>query len=49
MKYENPTYKIELLESKDVVTLSFFVNGLKFKELFENDVEVSLDANDLFE
>ena len=49
MKYENPTYKIELLESKDVVTLSFFLGSLKVKELFENDVEVSLDADDLFE
>ena len=48
MKYENPIYKIELLEAKDVITLSFFVGDVKVTEEFDGEgAEVSASANDV--
>ena len=48
MKYENPTYKKENLETKDVVTLSFFRSEITVTEVFdENKAEVSVSANDV--
>ena len=45
--YENPIYKIELLESKDVITISFFIGDVKITEVFEDKAEVSASANDV--
>lgn len=47
MRYENPTYKVEFLEAKDVVTLSFFRSEITVTEVFEDQAEVSVSANDV--
>ena len=46
MRYEKPTYRIELIKSKDVITLSSFLN-VKVTEVFEDQAEVSASANDV--
>ena len=46
MRYEKPTYKIELIKSKDVITLSSFL-PVKITEVFEDEAEVSASANDV--
>ena len=47
MKYENPNYKIEMLTSKDVITVSFFIGDVKVTEVFDDQAEVSASANDV--
>lgn len=47
MKYEQPKYNIKFLQSKDVITLSSILNGVKITEVFEDEAEVSASANDV--
>ena len=47
MKYENPTYNKEYIESNDIVTLSFFRDEVTVTEVFEDQAEVSVSANDV--
>ena len=46
MKYEKPTYINQIAETKDVITLSSFLN-VKITEVFEDQAEVSASANDV--
>ena len=50
MRYENPSYKLELLESMDVLTASEDAgeqNGVTVTEKSETEAEVSVNANDV--
>ena len=47
MRYEKPTYNKENLETKDIVTLSFFRSEVTVTEVFEDQAEVSVSANDV--
>ena len=49
MRYQQPKYENTLIESKDVITLSFFIGDVKVTEVFEDNskAEVSASANDV--
>ena len=47
MKYVNPTFKVEYLEANDVITTSLFRSEVTVTEVFEDQAEVSVSANDV--
>ncbi len=47
MRYEQPKYENKLIESKDVITLSFFTGEVEITEVFDDKAEVSASANDV--
>ena len=47
MRYQQPKYDNTLIESKDVITLSFTIGDVKVTEVFDDKAEVSASANDV--
>ena len=47
MRYEKPIYSIENLEAKDIVTFSFIRDEITVTEVFDDQAEVSVSANDV--
>ena len=47
MRYEKPMYSKENLEAKDVITVSFSIGDVKVTEVFDDQAEVSVSANDV--
>ena len=47
MRYEKPTYSKENLETKDIVTFSFIRDEITVTEVFDDQAEVSVSANDV--
>ena len=47
MRYQQPKYENKLLEAKDVITVSFFTGDVEITEVFDDQAEVSVSANDV--